>query len=207
MNVLVIGGTRGLGRAVVVAAHDAGHRVTVLARNVANFPQPGIRLVVGDAADATDVERAVAGHEAVVWAAGIRPTRRAVDLFSRGTQFLLASMARHAARRLVCVTGSRGGAGRPRAGNLFRRIVFPTFGKSMHDDQFRQLAQIRASSLDWTIVCPAAMRDGPATGAFQVLTATDTNRTWHVARADVAAFIVANLAGDSYRHQTVSLTA
>ena len=117
------------------------------------------------------------GHEALVWAAGMTATRRAVNLFSRGTQFQLASMGRHVAHRLVCVSASGGGRGWPRKGNLYRRIVFPTFDQLMLDDHSRQLAQIRASALDWTIVGPASLRDGPATGSYHVLAAT--TRTGH----------------------------
>ena len=78
MKVLVIGGTRGTGREVVAAAHAAGHELTLLARNAEriSLPVTGVRVVVGDAGDADDIERAVAGQDAVVWTAGVGPTRR-----------------------------------------------------------------------------------------------------------------------------------
>ena len=73
MNVLVIGGTRGVGHAVVVAAHAAGHTMTVMARTAAGFDGPvsGIRMVAGDAEDAADIDRAIAGQQAVVWTVGV----------------------------------------------------------------------------------------------------------------------------------------
>ena len=107
MKVLVIGGTRGVGHEVVLAAHAAGHELTLLARNAEriSLPVTGVRVVAGDAGDADDIERAVAGQHAVVWTVGVGPTRQPVDLFSRSTQFLLAAMAKHGVRRLICVTG------------------------------------------------------------------------------------------------------
>lgn len=67
MKLLVIGGSRGVGRAVVLAAHGAGHSLTVMARHAAAFePARGIRMVVGEAADAADLERATAGQEALI---------------------------------------------------------------------------------------------------------------------------------------------
>ncbi len=126
MNVLVVGGTRGLGRAVVSAAHAAGHTLTVLSRHAADFAAPvsGVRVVVGDAGDGDDVERAVAGQQAVVWTVSAGAGGAGAFVASRGAAFVLAAMARHGVRRLVCVTcGGAGSAGR---GGLVRgRLATP----------------------------------------------------------------------------------
>ena len=207
MNVLVIGGTRGLGRAVVAAAHRSGHALTAMARNAAGFAGSvtGVRMMLGDAADVADLDRAVAGQEAVVWTVGVKPTRRPIHVFSRGTQFLLAAMERHQVRRLICVTGVGTGDSRGQGGFLHDHIVQPLLLQSTYDDKDRQEAQIRASRVDWTIVRPAAMTDGPATGLYQTLTHSDSMRARRIARADVAAFIVENLAAPDFVHQTVLL--
>jgi len=208
MNVLVIGGTRGLGREVVVAAHKSGHTLTAMARNAGGFAGTvtGVRMVLGDAGDAADLDRAVAGQDAVVWTVGTRPTRRPVQLFSRGTQFLLAAMARHGVRRLVCVTGVGAGDSKGQGGFLYDRIVHPLLLKSTYEDKDRQEAQIRASGVDWTIVRPGALTDAPATGLYQTLTTSDGTRARRIARGDVAAFIVENLSAPDYVHQAVLLS-
>lgn len=208
MKVLVIGGTRGVGKAVVLAAHFAGHTLTVMARHPAGYASSvtGVRMVMGDAADATDVERATAGQDAVVWAVGVAPTRRTVQVFSRGTQFLLAAMDRHHVRRLICVTGIGAGDSKGHGGFLYDRIVQPMLMKSIYDDKDRQETQIRDSALDWTIVRPAALTNGPATGLYQTLTETYDGRARRLSRADVAEFIVANLAAPEFVRKTVLLT-
>jgi len=207
MNVLVVGGTRGLGRAVVTAAHAAGHTLTAMARRAADFSEAttGIRLVLGDAADATDIDRAVAGQHAVVWTVGVPSTPRAVDVFSRGTQFLLAAMARHGVRRLVCVTGVGAGDDRGRRGFLHDRLIMPLLRKSIDADKGRQETQVRASGIDWTIVQPAALTMGAATGLYQTVTDAAPGSFKRISRADVADFIVANLAAPDYVHATVVL--
>ena len=207
MNVLVIGGTRGLGRAVVGAAHGAGHTLTAMARNAAEFTEPttGIRLVLGDATDATDIDRAVAEQHAVVWTVGVPPTRGAVDVGSRGTQFLLAAMARHGVRRIVCVTCAGTGDRPGPRGFLRDRVMRPLFRKSIRADRDRQETQLRGSAVDWTIVQPAALTAGPATGLYQTVTDDAPGPFKRISRADVAAFIVANLAAPDYVHATVVL--
>lgn len=209
MKVLVIGGTRGVGREVLVTAHAAGHEVTLLARNAEriSLPVTGVRVVAGDAGDAADIERAVAGQQAIVWTVGVGPTRLRVDLFSRGTQFLLAAMAKHGVKRLVCVTGIGAGDSRGHGGFLYDRVVQPLFMKSVYEDKDRQEAQLRASDVDWTIVRPGRLTNGPATGLVRALTEIEGVRARSVSRADVAGFIVENLATDDFRKTAVLLTS
>jgi putative NADH-flavin reductase len=128
-------------------------------------------------------------------------------VFSRGTQFLLAAMARHHIRRLICVTGIGAGDSKGHGGFLYDRILQPVFMKSVYEDKDRQEAQIRDSTLDWTIVRPARLTNGPPTGLYQTLTSTPDSHVRRVSRADVAEFIVANLTAPEYVRQTVLLTA
>lgn len=208
MNVLVIGGTRGIGREVVQSAHAAGHTLTLLARNAEriSLPVTGVRVVAGDARDADDIDRAVAGQHAVVWTVGVRPTRKAVDIFSRGTQFLLAAMARHGVPRLICVTGIGAGDSRGHGGFFYDHILLPLFMKNIYDDKDRQEALLRESDVDWTIVRPGTLTNGPATGLTRALTNLKGVRAGRVSRADVAAFIVEHLATNEYRKTAVLLT-
>jgi len=209
MKVLVIGGTRGTGREVVAAAHAAGHVLTLLARNAEriSLPVTGVRVVAGDAGDADDIERAVAGQDAVVWTAGVGPTRRPVHLFSRSTQFLLAAMAKHGVRRLVCVTGIGAGDSRGHGGFFYDRILQLLFMKTIYEDKDRQEALLRASDVDWTIVRPGFLTNGPATGLLRALTDLEGVTAGKVARADVAAFIVENLETSDFRKTAVLLTS
>ena len=204
MNVLVIGGTRGVGHAVVVAAHGAGHRMTVMARTAAGFDGPvsGILMVAGDAEDGADVDRAVAGQDAVVWTVGVAGRAIDVRVFSRGTGHVLKSMHEHRVRRLVCVTGVD-------SGNVSRArlLVRPAATKAVSVDKARQEAQIRDSAVEWIIVRPAALTDGKATGLYQTLSEPADGRAKPITRADVADFIVANLAAPEYVRKTVFLAA
>jgi uncharacterized protein YbjT (DUF2867 family) len=209
MKVLVIGGTRGIGREVVAAAHAAGHELTLLARNAEriSLSVTGVRVVVGDAGDADDMERAVAGQDAVVWTVGVGPTRRPVHLFSRSTQFLLAAMAKHGVRRLICVTGIGAGDSRGHGGFFYDRILQPLFMRTVYEDKDRQEALLRASDVDWTIVRPGALTNGPATGLVRALTNLEGVTAGKVSRADVAGFIVEHLATGDFRKTAVLLTS
>jgi len=201
MNLLVIGGTRGLGRAVVVAAHGAGHTLTVMARNAAAFAPPvtSIRTVVGDADDQDNVERAVAGQDAVVWTVRVKRRLGEVFVLSRGTSHVIAAMRTCGVHRLVCVTG-RGSAAAE--GEALR----PNIGSGVRDDQARQEALVRGSALDWIVVRPAAMTNAAGKGLYRAMTEPPPGRARRIARADVADFIVGNLVLTDYVHRTVFVT-
>jgi uncharacterized protein YbjT (DUF2867 family) len=209
MKVLVIGGTRGLGQAVVEAAFAAEHTLTVLARHAGQWAAPvnGVRMVVGDAGDAADIERATEGQDAVVWTVGIPPTRRPVQVFSRGTQFMLASMQRFGVRRLLCVTGVGTGDSKGQGGFLRSAIMQPLLRPTTFEDKDRQEAQVRASDVDWIIVRPAAMSNGPGTGSCAAHVVPHVAVARRIRRADAALFIVRNLAADEFLRKTVLLTA
>lgn len=197
MKLVVLGGTRGLGRAVTLLAHGAGHTLTVLARRVADFgPLTGVRTVLGDVTDAADVERAVADHDAVVWAVRPVAVRHGADAFETGIPLVVAAMREWGVRRLLCV--SCGPAPSVRERLAFRRAD-PDSGQDLRE------SPVRDSALDWTLVRTGALTDGPATGSCRVLE-PGAARAPRVARADAAAFLVARIAQADYVRRTVLLT-
>lgn len=188
MKVLVLGGTRGLGRDIAVAAHAAGHTLTVLARRPGELGATvsGVRMVVGDLTDAQDVERAVAGQDAVVWAVRAQAGVEVQQTNARGMQVVLGALATLGVRRFVYVVQAGGSrllpllpARRARAADAVSTLLG---------------AQVRTSDREWTILRPGPLTEGAATGLYQVLTEAPTSRVRAIARADVAAFAVECLA-------------
>ncbi|MEV4106391.1 NAD-dependent epimerase/dehydratase family protein [Nonomuraea sp. NPDC049695] len=75
MKLLVIGGSRFLGRAVVVEALARGHEVTTFNRGVSHADVPGVEVVRGDREVRADLDRLTAGRswDAVVDTCGYVP--------------------------------------------------------------------------------------------------------------------------------------
>ena len=83
MRVFVAGATRALGRRIVPALLDRGHRVTAAGRSVERLHALGIRgadTARLDLLDAPAVARAVAGDDAVINVATRVPTVAALDV-------------------------------------------------------------------------------------------------------------------------------
>ena len=61
---------------------------------------------------------------------------------------------------------------------------------------------IKSSGLDWTIVRPGLLRDGPATGRARALADPAAWRAGSVRRTDVAAFLVDELESRAFAGRT-----
>jgi putative NADH-flavin reductase len=92
-------------------------------------------------------------------------------------------------RRLVAVTGIGAGDTRGKGGFLYDWIVFPLLLGGIYADKNREEKLIRASNLDWTIVRPGFLTNGPPKGVVTALTQRKDYRAGRISRADVASFI------------------
>jgi putative NADH-flavin reductase len=202
-SILIIGASKGVGLETVKAALAAGHSVRGLARSAASIPINDARLerIAGDALDPGVVERSLAGVEAVIEtlgaAFGLEPLLKGTTLFSKATRVLVDAMARTGVKRLIAVTGLGAGDSRGHSGLLYDALVFPLLLKRVYDDKDVQEQIIRRSGLDWTIVRPGLLTSGPAAGQYRVLLDPQSWSAGTISRADVADFLVRQIADRS----------
>ena len=208
MNLLIIGATRGIGRQLVDQALASGHGVTALARHPERLAieHERLRKVQGDILDAQSLSGAMAGQNAVCCAIGVKTPWEQPGVFAKGIERLLAAMKAVAVRRLVCVTGIGAGDSRGHGGFFYDRVFLPLALKSIYADKDRQEALIRAADLDWTIVRPSILTNGPLTGRYRVLTDLAGVTAGRISRADVAHFMLQEISANRYLRQTPLLT-
>lgn len=196
-HVLVIGASQGIGLETVRAALKAGHRVRAFARSAdrIELSAPNLERCRGDALNRHDVEAALDGVDAVVQALGVpvRDLLGPVRLFSEATGILVPAMEQAGIRRLIAVTGFGAGDSRDAISPLQRLPFRLVFGRA-YDDKDAQEMRIRRSKLDWTLIRPGVLTGGKATGRYRVLEEPSSWRNGLIARADVAHFIVAQIA-------------
>jgi putative NADH-flavin reductase len=208
MNLLIIGATRGIGFQLIEQALQADHTVTALVRDPQKMPKPHerLRLVQGDILDLEAVQRAMAEQEAVCVTIGIAITWKPVTVFSQGTKNVLEAMLQAGVRRLICITGIGAGDSKGHGGFLYDRLFNPLLLKTIYEDKDRQEALIRASETEWTIVRPGFLTNGPLTKKYQVITDLTGVTAGKISRADVAHFILEELATNRYLGQAPLLT-
>jgi putative NADH-flavin reductase len=195
IKILVIGASRGIGLETVKTALHAGRSVRALARSAASIPIADAALdkVSGDALDRDTVQNALLDVDVVIQTLGVDFSPRLIfegtRLFSGSTRILVDVMKAAGVKRLITVTGLGAGDSRGHAGLLYDAILFPLLLQRVYDDKDVQEWIVRSSGLDWTIVRPGMLTNGPATNQYRVLTATKDWRFGVISRADVANFL------------------
>ena len=196
MNLLIIGASRGVGRLAVEQALERGHDVTAFARNPSSLPNhERLTVVHGDATRLEDVCNAVPGHDVVVSALGSDNRRGPTKLYSTATANIVQAMTAAGMRRLIVLSNygvlSEGSA-HPLTALLawaVRLVIRETLA-----DHRRALEHLRRSSLDWIAVRPMALTNGPRTGIYRVASEGLPGGGTRISRADVADFMLKQLA-------------
>jgi len=110
------------------------------------------------------------------------------------------------AKRFVCESSLGVGDSKWRLGLLFNLLVIPLFLRNVFADKARQEEIIRQSSLEWVIVRPTALTNGPRTGTYR--TGSDIGhwlRPTKISRADVADFMLKQLTDSTYLRKSTGV--
>lgn len=182
MKIAIIGGHGKIALHLTQRLTDAGHAVSNFARNPAhsrNIEAHGGSLVLFDIESGSLAALAglLEGQDAVVFAAGAGPGSGPERKWSvdRDGAMLTADAAEIAGvRRLIVISAIAADTAAPDAPEVFQVYLR---AKSEAD------ASVRARDIDWTIVRPGPLTDGPATGLVEV---AKTTARREISRSDVA---------------------
>jgi putative NADH-flavin reductase len=185
MKITVLGATGGVGTEVVGQALDRGWQVTAVVRDRSRLRLPA-DVVVAGLHEPGKLAAAVEGRDAVVSALGAR---------DRGPTTVCADGARAAieagAKRLLVVSAS--GLDADGDGFFTRTLVKPLLDRVLkhgYADMRAMEALVMASAVDWTIVRPPMLLNGPRTGAVRSRLDGNVRGSYTIRRADVAAFLL-----------------
>ena len=209
MNILIVGATRGIGRQLLEQALTSEHTVTALVRNPKRLAaqHQRLRIIKGDILDSDSVTLAMTGQDAVCCTIGVKVPWIRVTVFSEGTKNLLQAMKKTGVKHLVCVTGIGAGDSKGHGGFLYDYIFKPLLAKAIYADKDRQESLIKESDVDWTIVRPGFLTNGPLTTKYRMLTNLAGVTAGKISRADVAHFILKEIESKQHLRQTPLLTS
>lgn len=202
MRIAIIGGSRGVGLAVANEAVARGHEVVIVSRSDPRLIQDKVHWLGGDARDSTLLERSVKGCDATVTALGVTQTWSNTTLFSQSAVALVRTMQDAGIKRTVLVTGLGAGDSRGHQGWLYDNVLFPLLLSRSYADKDRAEAVFQKSNLDWTIVRPGRLTNGPKKGQVEALLTPETYRYGSISRADVAAFVLDCIEKGKFLRQT-----
>jgi putative NADH-flavin reductase len=208
-RLLVVGATGPTGLHVVAQALAAGHTVTAFVRSPQKLPAGDgrLRVIVGSVTDdAAAVAEAVRGHDAVISTLGVGKALRSGNLIARSARTIVSAMEAAGTRRLVFTSAFGVGESRKDA-PLVPRLMFRLMLRDVYADKAVGEALVRASALDWTLVCPVILTDAPATGRWRAGEHLPLRGVPTIARADVAAFLLAQVDDPTYLRKSPVVAA
>jgi putative NADH-flavin reductase len=205
-RIVVMGGSRGIGLETVKALLRDGHEVVAFSRGAEKLKlnDPALLKISGDATNESDVQMAIVGADIVVQALGVPVNLQLItgpiDLFSSATQTLISVMESTGVRRLIAITGFGAGDSEG-AVNCFQKIPFNIIFGHAYRDKSIQEKNIKKSGLDWTILRPGILTNGPLKPGYRVRQHRKEWRNGIIPRAAVADYI-SRILNDSGTHGT-----
>jgi putative NADH-flavin reductase len=223
MKLTIFAATGGIGRQLLEQALAAGHDITAVVRNSKKVPREGaVHIVTADLADPDPavLESAVAGSDAVLSGLGPRSTSEA-GIASQGTRAIVDAMQPTGVRRLVVVSAAPIGTvpspDRPKppkhdpGDGFFMRNLLSPLVKARLRKRYADLALmedvVRESGLDWTIVRPPRLTNGPLTDTYRTAYGQNLRRGLRISRADVAHYMLRALEQPETIYQTIGIAS
>jgi putative NADH-flavin reductase len=200
MKIAIVGATGGIGRQALEQAVAAGHDVTAVVRDPGRLSRdvPSVQANLATA-DPAVLASALAGADAVL--SGLGPRSRAdAGVASHGTAAIVAAMTAAGVRRVLAVSAAPvatvPSAAHPTPpkhdpgdGPDTRYLLSPLIKRvlgGVYADLARMEDILDASGLDWTVVRPPRLTNGPLTGNYRTAVDRNIRRGLTISRADVA---------------------
>jgi uncharacterized protein YbjT (DUF2867 family) len=207
MKLLVLGGTGRTGAQIIAQAIAGDDTVVALTRHPDFGASKNSRLewIAGDATEQVDLTTALNGVDAVLCALGT-PIGRSLlptDLMRATVEALVPAMFERGVNRVVLLSALGVGRSVAYAPTTFR-LAFRTLGRAIGTDKDRAEGGLAASDLDWTIVYPPLLTDGPRTGTYRHGETLALHGIPRIGRGDVADFMLAQVHDPLY-HRRIAI--
>jgi putative NADH-flavin reductase len=200
VKLLILGATGPTGRQLVEQALAAGHSVAALVRRSTDLA--GVEILKGDATDPSAIAGAIRGRDAVLSALGTGKSFKGGGVVSRAAANLVGANV----NRLLCVSAFGVGESIDEA-TLPQKLFFQTLLRGIYADKAKADATIQSSRMEWTIVRPVVLTNGPRTGSYRVGEHLPLRGLPKISRADVADFMIRELNERKWIRKTVVISA
>jgi putative NADH-flavin reductase len=200
MNIAMFGASGATGTLLTQRCLAAGYNVAALLRTPEKFPlRAQVRAIQGSPFDLSSVHTTIVGADLVLSALGANSLKKE-DVLERAVPQIITAMQQTASEakpvRRIIVLGSAGAL--PTSLNkqpawrrwIIQNIVYSTFLKWPVASQTSQWNDLSRSDLDWTMVMPSMLTNGPACGKYRTDGDALPRNGSRISRADVADFMM-----------------
>jgi putative NADH-flavin reductase len=163
MKFVIFGASGKTGVLLTEQALEAGHQVTAYVRRAGSISQkhPNLFLIEGNLSDTDKIRQAIQGADAVFSTLGGGSlTKKSPEIVS-GIGRITDCMVQEGVKRFVYLSSVGVGESRYYMNGLIRFIVADVLLRVPFADHLANEERLRASSLDWTLIRPGGLTDGP----------------------------------------------
>ena len=211
-KLVIVGANGGIGRQCVEQALQAGHLVTAILRNPAKLAieHPNLKKVSGDVMQPGAFENHFENQDAVISAIGVAGgfgSDKPTALYSQGNANVLKAMEQKGIKRMFLISASAIEISPvlPFYIRLIEKYVVQKLLKHMYTDLLKMEAVIKSSNISWTIIRPPQLTNQAVTGTYRIAINTFLKNCLKISRADVAHFIINNVANRDTYQATVEI--
>jgi putative NADH-flavin reductase len=186
MRIAVFGATGRTGRPLVDQAIERGDEVIALSRSPEPALPASVEVVRGDARDLAAVRSVVDGVDAVASVLAIEAGTEPTTMLSDATRTIVDAMDAEDVRRIVITTNSTVFTDRE-IGDPFRIVA---------EEHRRNVAMLRGTTLDWSVLAPTLLRDGEPGELEAVIDARASGK--EISRVGLAAAVLDAIGRDAW---------
>jgi len=163
-----------------------------------NVSHPNLQVIQGDVANADSVRNAIKGQDAVLSALGAASPFKFDSVVVEGMSHIVRAMDQEGVKRLIYM--SVAGVHESRDGVGFAiKYIAPMLLRTEIAGHTARENIIRQSTLDWTILHPTTLINGPHTGTYKSgVNISSKGFVVKISRADVADFMLKQLTDMQY---------
>ena len=196
MKIVIFGANGKTGSLLTKQALELGHHVIAYVRkaNSVSYNHPNLKVIVGDLNDQQKLKTAITGADACISAlGGSSLTHRSPEIIA-GIIDIITTMEQAKVHRLIYLSSIGAGESRFLMSKMAHFFIAGIFLRIPLADHNTNEERIAGSNLQWTVIRPGRLNDGPKTD--EINHGTDIipmggNRS--ISRANVAAFILKQL--------------
>lgn len=209
MKLIVFGATGRTGPHLVHQALERGHQVTAVARDPSriSLEHEALTTVKADVTSVEALRPLLYGQDAVLSALGARRNREA-GIVAQASRAVVSAMKESGTRRILVVSAAPVGPS-PKGEKFAIRFLLTPLVRLAFAPQYADLAEMEeelaASGLDWTVVRPPRLLDGPGTGTYRSALGSNVPNGTSITRADLARALLDMLTNDATVGQVVGV--
>jgi putative NADH-flavin reductase len=207
MKITVIGANGRSGKLIVQYALEKGWQVTAYLRdkNKLSIMHSNLNFIEGDATNAEQIAKAIAGSNAVVSALGVADVAGDVSLMSEGMKRIIPAMQQHGVKRVIAIGGM--GVLQANHSKLIKDLPdFPAMYKNVSEGHYKVYELLQPTNLNWTFLCCPYIPDGERTEKYETKKDYMPLGKQQINTGDIADFIVNELEQNNFTSTRVGIS-